>query len=183
MKQTDRRRNYPLRIFVLFLGFVLMGPCPGLLAADFMKKTGFALKKNFGPQIQLNKALFNVHIPLSISDMPGPWKHAKLQAVVYVMFMDGVGETVGYGLGENGEEVTPLEISLNNGGYNGTVSIPITKSMGTITGKTCSVALIMAQLNDQRMFIGGATGGTAPNSGGCAHINMSAITPGTIVPY
>ena len=181
MKKTDIHPQNPLRILVLFIGVVFFGFFPSPADADMLQKTGFALKKNIGPQIMLDQSLFNVNIPLNVSNLPGPWKNAKLKAMVAVIFMDAAGETVGYGLGEGGQEFIPLNIVLDNGGYNGTVEVPIRVSMGAITDKTCCVTMVLAKLGDQFMFIGTSTGGTAPNSGNCGGIGWSGLTPGTIL--
>ena len=60
-----------------------------------LQKTGVTLKKDFGPQIMLNQNLFNVNIPLAISNMPGPWKNAKIKARAIVYVLDGAGKTSG----------------------------------------------------------------------------------------
>jgi hypothetical protein len=86
------------------LGLALLGPFPGPTAAGMLQKTGVTLKKDFGPQIMLNQNLFNVNIPLAISNMPGPWKNTKINALAIVHFIDGAGKTIGYGLGEGGEK-------------------------------------------------------------------------------
>ncbi|MCB2168064.1 MAG: hypothetical protein KQI78_10400 [Deltaproteobacteria bacterium] len=84
-------------------------------------------------------------------------------------------------LGKGGESFTPLDVALDNGGYNGTVVVPIRMSMGTITGKTCCTTMVLAKLGDQVMFIGSSTGGTAPNSGNCGGTIGSGLSPGTIL--
>jgi hypothetical protein len=181
MKKTDIHPQNPLRILVLFIGVVFFGFFPSPADADMLQKTGFALKKNIGPQIMLDQSLFNVNIPLNVSNMPGPWKTAKLKAMVVVVFMDAAGETVGYGLGKGGQEFMPLDVVLDNGGYNGTVVFPIEVTMGAMTGKTCCVTMVLAELGKQLMFIGASTGGTAPNSGNCGNWSLSGISPGTIL--
>jgi hypothetical protein len=70
-----------------------------------LQKYGLTLKKNLGPQFMLDQTLFNVNIPLAISNLPGPWKNAQLNVVAVVYFLDGAGETIGYGLGK-GERVS-----------------------------------------------------------------------------
>jgi hypothetical protein len=183
MNKADIHRKPALRILILIASVVLFGFFSNTANAGMLQKAGVTLKKNFGPQIMLDQTLMNVNIPLNISNMPGPWKNAKLEAVAIVYFLNATGETTGYGLGEGGENFTPLEVTLDNGGYNGTVAFPIRVSMGAITGKTCCVTIVMAELGNQRMFVGASTGGTAPNSGQCGNIDWSGITPGTIMPY
>ena len=93
--------------------------------------------------------------------------------------LDGPGEMIGYGVSEEG---TPLNITLDNGSYNGTVALPIRAAAGALSGKTCSVAMVIAELGNQHMFIGASKGGTAPNSGNCANIGSPPIQLGTILP-
>lgn len=183
MKKADIHPQNPLQILILFIGVVFFALFPSMANAGMLQKAGVTLKKNFGPQIMLDQTLLDVNIPLNISNMPGPWKNAKLKAMAIVYFMNAAGETTGYGLGEGGENWTPLDVALDNGSYNGTVVFPIRVSIGAITGKTCCVTMVMAELGNQHMFVGASTGGTAPNSGQCANIDWSAITPGTIMPY
>ena len=183
MKNTVSHHKKQSRMLALVLSVALLGLFPGLTAAGMSQKYGLTLKKNFGPQIMLDQTLFNVNIPLAISNLPGPWKNAKLHTMVAVIFMDAAGEMVGYGLAEGGQEFIPLDIALDNGGYNGTVVVPIRMSMGAITGKTCCVTIVLAKLGDQIMFIGSSTGGTAPSSGNCGDIVWSGITPGTILAF
>ncbi len=183
MKKTVNHPKKQSRILVLVLSAALLGLFTGPAAAGMLQKTGVTLKKDFGPQIMLDQTLFNVNIPLAISNMPGPWKSAKLKALAIVYFLDGTGETIGYGLGEGGEELIPLDVVLDNGGYNGTVVFPIRVSMGTITAKTCCVTIVVAEQSTQRMIIGVSQGGTAPNSGDCGGMDFSHLTPGMILPY
>ena len=96
--------------------------------------------------------------------------------------LDGPGEMIGYGVSEGGEEGTPLNITLDNGSYNGTVALPIRAAAGALSGKTCSVAMVFAKQGGQLMFIGASKGGTAPNSGQCGKVDFSGIKPGTIMP-
>jgi hypothetical protein len=93
--------------------------------------------------------------------------------------LDGPGEMIGYGVSEEG---TPLNITLDNGSYNGTVALPIRAAAGALSGKTCSVAMVIAELGNQHMVIGASKGGTAPNSGNCANIGSPPIQLGTILP-
>lgn len=184
MKKTDIHRENPLRILILFISVVLLGFFPNPADAGMLQKTGFTLKKDFGPQVMLDQTLFNVNIPLNVSNLPGPWKNAKFKAMVAVIFMDAAGKMVGYGLGEGGqEEFISLDVVLDNGSYNGTVVVPIRVSIGAITGKTCCVSIVIAESGDQHMFIGASRGGTAPNSGQCDNIGWSGMTPGTILPF
>ncbi|MBN1142114.1 MAG: hypothetical protein JXB25_10045 [Deltaproteobacteria bacterium] len=166
---------------VLALGLALSGYFSGPAEADTIHKLGLTLKKNLGSMVTLDQTLFNVKVPLNISKMPGPWKNAKLKGIAMVYFLDGSGEAIGAGLSENGEDWVPLDVVLNNGNYNGTVVFPIQQSVGTISGKNCSVAMIIAQMGNQTMFIGASTGGTAPNSGPCGNMCPS-LAPGTILP-
>ena len=78
--------------------------------------------------------------------MPGPWKSAKFSAVALVYFLDGAGDMIGYGISEGGEEGMPLNITLDNGSYNGTVALPIRETAGALSGKTCSVTMVFAKL-------------------------------------
>jgi hypothetical protein len=181
MKKTIHHQK-PSRMLVLVLCAALFGLLPGPAAAGMLQQTGVTLKNDFGPQIMLNQSLFNVNIPLAISNMPGPWKNAQLKALVIVYFLDGAGKTIGYGLGEGVEELSPLDIVLDNGGYNGTVAFPIRASMGTMSGKTCCVTVVIAEQSTQRMIIGVSKGGTAPNSGDCGGMDFSHLTPGMILP-
>jgi hypothetical protein len=183
MKTSDQMRIVLLPILALVLAAGLIGSMPNPASAGMIQKAGLALKKDLGPQITLDQTLFNVKIPLTITNMPGPWANAKLKAVAIVYFLDAAGDAIGYALSENGEEWTPLAAGLVNGGYNGTVLIPIRKTAGTISGKTCCVAMVVAELGDQHMFLGGSTGGTAPSSGQCDDLSWDGIAPGTIVPY
>ncbi len=137
------------------------------------------LKQKFGPAYSLNQTLFNVKLPLNISNMPGAWKKAQLIGTTVVYFLNGPGDAVGYSTSTDGGAGMPLNIGLSSGSYNGTVVFPINKSAGAITGKTCGYAIVMAKLGSQLMFIGGSSGGTAPQSGPCSNINMPA--PGSIV--
>jgi hypothetical protein len=75
----------------------------------------------------------------------------------------------------------PLNITLANGDYSGTVALPIQETEGALSGKTCSVAMVVAELGNQSMFIGASKGGTAPNSGDCADMGAPPIQPGTIL--
>jgi hypothetical protein len=187
MKGLDGCKRKLLLISVLFLCIVLFGELPAPLGADMIanlslsKKFGMQVKKNLGPAVTMDQTLFNVKLPLKISKMPGPWKNAKLMGMATVYFLDGAGETVGYAISKDGEEGTPLNISLDNGSYNGTVVLPIQSVAGALTGKTCSAAFVVANLGDQTMFIGFSKGGTAPNSGVCAKMNAPGIPPGTII--
>jgi len=184
MTTSDIHRKISSRILVIVLGVALLGLLSSPTAAGMLQKSGIIMKKNLGPQIMLDQTLFNVNIPLNISNMPGPWKNAKLKAVAMVYFLDGAGETIGYGLGEGGESSTPIDVALDNGGYNGTVVFPIRVTMGAMTGKTCCVTMVVAELGNQHMFIGSSKGGTAPNSGECGqNIGFAGITPGTILPF
>jgi hypothetical protein len=132
MKKTGIHHKNLSRLLLLVLCVALICIVPASAAADMLQMSGITPQKKFGPQIMLDQTLFNVNIPLAISNMPGPWKNAKLQVVAMVHFLDGAGETIGYGLGEGGESFTPLDVTLDNGGYNGTVAFPIRVSMGTI---------------------------------------------------
>jgi len=183
MKKTVNHHKKQSRMLVLVLSVALLGLFPGLTAADMLQKYGLTLKKNLGPQFMLDQTLFNVNIPLAISNLPGPWKNAQLKVVAVVYFLDGAGETIGYGLGKGGESFTPLDVALDNGGYNGTVVFPIEVMIGAMTGKTCCATMVFAELGGQLMFIGSSTGGTAPNSGNCGSIGFSGMAPGTIWPY
>lgn len=181
MKKTIHHQK-PSRMLVLVLCAALFGLLPGPTVAGMLQKAGFTLKKDLGPQLMLDQTLFNVNIPLAISNMPGPWKNAQIKALAIVYFLDGAGETVGYGMGEGREELIPLDIVLDNGGYNGTVAFPIRASMGMITAKTCCVTIVIAEQSTQRMIIGVSKGGTAPNSGDCGGMDFSHFTPGMILP-
>jgi hypothetical protein len=170
-------------ILVIVLGIALIALPAGTASAGMLlQKSGLVLKKDFGPQIMLDQTLFNVNIPLNISNMPGPWKSAKFSAVALVYFLDGAGDMIGYGMSEGGEEGMPLNITLDNGSYNGTVALPIRETAGTLSGKTCSVTMVFAKQGGQLMFIGASKGGTAPNSGQCGKVDFSGIKPGTIMP-
>jgi hypothetical protein len=182
VKMQTRFKLLP-HILVIVLGIALIAlPADTASAGMLLQKSGLVLKKDFGPQIMLDQTLFNVNIPLNISNMPGPWKNAKLKAVAFVYFLDGPGEMIGYALSEGGEEGTPLNVTLDNGSYNGTVALPIRAAAGALSGKTCSVAMVIAELGNQHMFIGASKGGTAPNSGDCANMGSPPIQPGTILP-
>ncbi|MEJ2156541.1 MAG: hypothetical protein P8X96_14470 [Desulfobacteraceae bacterium] len=187
MKGMAACKRKLLSISVLLLGIFLLGELPAPLGADMIanlslsQKFGMQVKKNLGPAVTMNQTLFNVKLPLKISKMPGPWKNAKFVGMATVYFLDGAGETVGYAMTKDGEEGMPLNISLDSGSYNGTVVLPIQTVTGALTGKTCSAAVVMAKLGDQIMFIGFSKGGTAPNSGVCAKMNASGLTPGTII--
>jgi hypothetical protein len=183
MKKTVNHHRKQSGLLVLILGLTLLGPFPVPAAAGMLQKTGVTLKKDFGPQIMLNQTLFNVNIPLAISNMPGPWKNAKIKALAIVYFLDGAGKTIGYGLGEGVEELIPLDVVLDNGGYNGTAVFPIRASMGTMSDKTCCVTIVVAEQSSQHMVIGVSKGGTAPNSGDCGGVDFSHLTPGMILPY
>jgi len=188
MRKTHVRFTVLRQTLLLVLGIALVAFPAGPAAAGpagvgtLLQKSGVTLKKDFGAQVMLDQTLFNVNIPLNISNMPGPWKNAKLKAVAFVYFLDGPGEMIGYGISEGGEEYTPLNITLDNGNYNGTVALPIRKTAGALSGKTCSVAMVIAELGNQTMFIGASKGGTAPNSGHCAKMASPPIQPGTILP-
>jgi len=174
---------------MLVVGIVLLGGLPAPAGADMAaklslsRKFGLQVKKNLGPAVTMDQTLFNVKLPLNISKMPGPWKNAEFVGMATVYFLDGPGDTVGYAISRDGEEGMPLNISLNGGSYNGTVILPIQNVAGTLTGKTCSAAVVVAKLGDQVMFIGSSKGGTAPNSGACSKMSPSGIQPGTILPY
>lgn len=183
MKKTLIHRENLLRILVLVVGVVLFGFLPNPAAAGMLQKAGVTLKKDFGQQIMLDQTLFNVNIPLNISNMPGPWKNAKLEAFAIVYFLDGTGKAIGAGLTEGGESLMPLDVVLNNGGYNGTAVLPIRTTMGTMTGKTCCVTMVVAEASNQHMIIGVSKGGTAPNSTDCGGMDFSHLTPGMILPY
>lgn len=190
MKKTRVRFTVPTQALLLVLGIALVafpasmvaaGPAGAAGVSMLLQKSGVTLKKDFGAQVMLDQTLFNVNIPLNISNMPGPWKNAKLTAVAMVYFLDGTGETIGYGMSKGGEGGMPLNITLANGGYNGTVALPIQETQGALSGKTCSVAMVIAELGNQCMFIGASKGGTAPNSGDCAKMASPPIQPGTIL--
>lgn len=184
MKEPGLRRSDLVLLVSLVLIVALIGSAPSPATAGVLQQAGITLKKNFGPQIMLDQTLFNVNLPLSISNMPGPWKNAKLKAIVLVTFMNAAGETIGYASGKGGlEDWTPLDVTLNNGGYSGTVVLPIQASVGTISGKTCCLTVVVAEQGNQHMIIGASKGGTAPNSGECADMGFSGMTPGTILPY
>ena len=182
MKPQTRFTILP-HILVLVLGIALTALPAGTASAGMLfQKSGLVLKKDFGPQIMLDQTLFNVNIPLNIANMPGPWKNAKFSAVALVYFLDGAGDMIGYGISEGGEEGMPLNITLDNGSYNGTVALPVRETAGTLSGKTCAVTMVFAKQGGQLMFIGASKGGTAPNSGQCGNMNFSGIKPGTIMP-
>ena len=183
MTTSDIHRKISLRILVIVLGVALLGLLSRPAAAGMLQKSGITLKKNLGPQIMLDQTLFNVNIPLNISNMPGPWKNAKLEAFAIVYFLDGTGKAIGAGLTEGGESLMPLNVVLDNGGYNGTAVLPIRTTMGTMTGKTCCVTMVVAETSNQYMIIGVSKGGTAPNSADCGGMDFSHLTPGMILPY
>jgi len=188
MRKTHVRFTVLRQTLLLVLGIALVAFPAGTAAAGpagvgtLLQKSGVMLEKNFGAQVMLDQTLFNVNIPLNISNMPGPWKNAKLTAVAVVYFLDAAGETIGYGMSKGGKEGLPLNITLANGGYNGTIALPIQETEGALSGKTCSVAMVIAELGNQSMFIGASKGGTAPNSGDCAKMASPPIQPGTILP-
>jgi hypothetical protein len=189
MKRLDTCCRKLLPVMVLFLGIVFPGEPPAPAGADMTaqlslsQKFGLHAKKDLGPPVTMNQTLFNVKLPLNISKMPGPWKNAKFVGIAMVYFLDGAGETVGYAVSKNGEAGMPLNISLNSGSYNGTIVLPIQEVAGTLTGKTCGAAIVMAKLGSQVMFIGASKGGTAPNSGSCGSMNLSGIPPGSIMSH
>ena len=167
------------RMVALVVAIVLLsGPVAG--AADIMKPKGLKFEKKFGPIQFQPEPLFNVKLPLTIADLPGQWKNANLKASVMVFFMDNTGKHIGYGLPEAGEDFTALP-ALENGGYTGTVNIPIPNAAGTITGKTCCVAVVFAELNQQFMYIGTSKGGTAPQSGACNDVGDYPLEPGSVI--
>jgi hypothetical protein len=171
-------------MLVFVMGLALLGILPSPAAADFFQMnqmTGLTLEKKFGPHIMLNQTLFNVKIPLAISNMPGPWKYATLKAFVIVYFLNGAGEATGMAFGEKGEEFLPLGVTLDNGSYNGTVVFPIRTSAGAITGKNCCLTLVVAEMGNQLMVIGASKGGTAPNAGACAGAIFDQYEPGSIL--
>jgi hypothetical protein len=187
MKRSDVWCSKLLPVMILVLVMVLDLNLPAPAGADMAAKLGLSqkfglqAKKNLGPAVTMNQTLFNVKLPLKISKMPGPWKNASFVGVAMVYFMDGPGEAIGYATTKNGDGEMPLNISLNDGSYDGTVVLPIQNVAGTISGKTCSVAYVMAKTGNQLMFIGASKGGTAPNSGVCAKMNALPIAPGTIL--
>ena len=148
-----------------------------------LQMAGVVQQTNFGPSVLLDQPLFKVNVPLSVSNLPGPWKHAKLVGAAHVYFLDAAGEAIGVGLPEGSSPGGELfEVHLNNGSYDGTVVVPIRVVEGRISGKTCGLTVVYAKLADQIMFIGISKGGTAPNSGVCGQMNAS-LEPGTILPY
>ena len=187
MKKLDACRRRLLPLMALVLGMVFPGELPAPAGADMTaklslsQKFGLQAKGNLGPAVAMNQTLFNLRLPLNISKMPGPWKNAKFLGIAMVYFLDGPGETVGYATSRYGDDGMPLNISLSSGSYNGTVVLPIEEVAGTLTGKTCGAVLVVAKLGSQVMFIGASKGGTAPNSGACGNMNLSGITPGTIL--
>ncbi len=187
MKSLDSFCRKLLPAVVLVLGVVLLAEPPAPAGAGTTPKLSLArkfnlqVKKNLGPLVTMDQTLFKVNLPLTISKMPGPWKNAKFVGLATVYFLDGPGEAVGYAVSKSGEQGMPLNITLNNGSYSGTVSLPIQQAAGTLTAKTCSAAVVMAKLGSQIMYIGSSKGGTAPNSGVCGEMKLSDIPPGTII--
>jgi hypothetical protein len=189
MNRLDTCCRRLLPVMMLVLGIVFFGELSAPAGADMTaqlslsQKFGLQAQKNLGPTVTMNQTLFNVKLPLHISKMPGSWKNAKFVGIAMVYFLDGSGETVGYATSKYGDSGMPLNINLNGGSYNGTVVLPIQEVAGTLTGKTCGAAMVMAKLGNQVMFIGSSKGGTAPNSGVCGKMNLSGIPPGTIISH
>jgi hypothetical protein len=67
----------------------------------------------------------------------------------------------------------PLDVVLENGGYNGTAVFPIRASMGTMSDKTCCVTIVVAEQRNQYMVIGVSKGGTMPD---LQSVTMADIT-------
>ncbi len=139
------------------------------------------LERKFGPAVALNQTLFNVKVPVNITNMPGAWKNATLYGFAMVYFLDNSNDPIGggYPAAMNDELGMKLSSGLSNGGYNGTVVFPINKTVGTLSGKTCGYSMILAKLGSQVMVIGTTSGGTAPHSGPCS--KLEPLTPGTII--
>jgi hypothetical protein len=175
MQRTAFYRKNPLLVTVVVLELLLLGLCPVLWAANSISldTTRFKMKKNFGPQIPLNQPLMTVSVPLNISKLPGPWKQSSGIVQVIVLFLDETGVTVGAGVGLS---VVPIQ----NGSYSGTMAYPIKDAMGGITARTCVLAMAMAQLGEQTMFLGVSKGGTSPNASAC-DVSELQLTPGTIM--
>ncbi len=182
MKAADvYKKNCFKRIMVLVICVVLSQALSVPAGAEMSQNLNLTMQQNFGSMVSINQTLFNVRLPVNISNMPGAWKNATLKGFAAVSFLDGSGELIGYGFGPDGESLSSLNAVLNNGNYNGTVVFPIRKVAGGISGKTCSTAIVAAQLGNQIMIIGTSRGGTAPNSNGC--MNISNLEPGTILSY
>lgn len=182
MKQLRKQAKIRQSVTAFVAGIFLLGLVPGTSCAEMVFKKALKFQQKFGPQITLDQTLMRVNIPLDIDNMPGPWKNAKLKVAAFVYFLDAANEPVGYGASSGGiEEWAPIDVALANGSYSGTVVFPIKAAAGTITGKTCCVVILVAELGNQRMFIGTSMGGTAPNS--CdGFINLD-IPPGTILDF
>ncbi len=184
MKLANSHRHKSLATVALIVSAVTLGflstPTSAAPTHQFSLSSKIGqLKQKFGPAYSLNQTLFNVKLPLNISNMPGAWKKSILIGTTVVYFLNGPGDVVGYSTSTDGGEGMQLNIGLSNGGYNGTIVFPINKTAGAITGKTCGYAMVLARLGSQYMFIGGSSGGTAPQSGPCSNINLP--TPGTII--
>lgn len=138
------------------------------------------LERKFGPAVTLNQTLFNVKVPVNISNMPGAWKNATLYGFTMVYFLNNSGDSIGGGYPAVMDDMYGMKLSggLSNGGYNGTVVFPINRTAGVLSGKTCGYTVISAKLGSQAMIIGATSGGTAPHSGPCSKLGLP--TPGTI---
>ena len=178
MKHLRKQAKIRQSVTALVTGIFLLGLVPGTSCAEMVFKKALKFQQKFGTQIMLDQSLMNVNVPLDIANMPGPWKNAKFKAVAVVYFLDAASEPVGYGASGSLEEGTPIDVTLANGSYSGTVVFPIKAAAGTITGKTCCVVMLVAELGNQRMFIGTSRGGTAPNSYDSI-LNID-IPPGTV---
>lgn len=190
MMKTGIRRNALALLLLLISSVALIGSVPGSTAAGtlqmnrMLQMAGIIQQQNFNPPVLLDQPLFKVNVPLNVSNMPGPWKHAKLMGAAQVYFLDATGDIIGVALSEGSNADGELfEVPLNNGSYSGTVVVPIRVVQGKISGKTCGISVVWAVLGDQMMFIGLTKGGTAPNSGDCGQMNTSSIEPGTIMSY
>ncbi len=182
MKHLRKQAKIRQFITAFVAGIFLLGLVPGTSCAEMIFKKALKFQQKFAPPIMLDQTLMNVNVPLDIANMPGPWENAKFKAAAVVYFLDAASEPVGYGASSGGlEEGAPIDVALANGSYSGTVVFPIKAAAGTITGKTCCFVILMAELGNQRMFIGTSMGGTAPNS--CdGFINLD-IPPGTIINF
>ena len=132
MKKTGIRRNALALLLLLISSVALIGSVPGSTAAGtlqmnkMLQMAGIIQQQGFSPPVLLDQPLFKVNVPLSVSNLPGPWEHAKLVGAAQLYFLDATGEIIGVALSEGSNPGGEFfEIPLNNGSYNGTVVVPI----------------------------------------------------------